>query len=233
MSRILLLEDDEALALGIEFTLKDEGYEVTRCATVKEAEETFSSKPFDLALLDVMLPDGNGYDVLKSIRSKSDIPAIFLTACDEEVNVVLGLDLGADDYITKPFRVKELLSRIRAVTRRSKAKAPSETIRSGDIILNTKRAKVLKRDNEISLSSQEYKLLLIFMTNPGKVLKREEILSMLIEGDGTYFDANTVSVYVKRIREKIEDDSTDPEYIKTRRGLGYEWCTEVEKNECD
>lgn len=230
MNKILLLEDDEALALGIEFTLKDEGYNVTRCAYVEDAKKAFDKDEFDIVILDVMLPDGSGYDVCKYIRSKSEVPIIFLTACDDEVNVVLGLDIGADDYITKPFRVRELISRIKAIQRRFGKEAVKKNIlRSKDVVLYTENAKVEKEGIEIALSSQEYKLLLIFMTNPNKIMSREEILDKLIEGAGAYFDTNTLSVYIKRVREKIENDSSNPEYIKTKRGLGYVWDLEVQK----
>ncbi|MCY6355279.1 response regulator transcription factor [Clostridium sp. ZS2-4] len=232
MSRILLLEDDEGLALGIEFTLVDEGYDVTRCEYVKEALKTFDEEKFDIVILDVMLPDGSGYDACKYIRSKSEVPIIFLTACDDEVNIVLGLDIGADDYITKPFKVKELISRIKANLRRFHVENHKEKIlRCKDIILNTERATVQKNGKDILLSTQEYKLLSIFMTNPKKLMSREEILDKLIEGEGAYFDTNTLSVYVKRIREKIEEDSSKPVYIKTKRGLGYEWNVDVEKEQ--
>jgi DNA-binding response OmpR family regulator len=230
MSKVLLLEDDEALALGIEFTLRDEGYDVKVCKSAADAVMSFSNDVFDIALLDIMLPDGNGYDVCRYIRSKSQLPVIFLTACDNEVNVVLGLDIGADDYITKPFRVRELISRIKAVLRRFEVKGSKEKfLKSGDIVLNTETAKVYKKGSDISLSSQEYRLILIFMTNPKVLMSREEILHRLIEGAEAYFDTNTLSVYIKRIREKIEDDCSAPVYIKTRRGLGYEWDPEVEK----
>lgn len=228
MDRILLLEDDEALALGVEFTLKDEGYEVVRCSSVSDAKTNFDEGKYDIAILDIMLPDGSGYDVCKYIKQKSSIPIIFLTACDEEANVVMGLDIGADDYVTKPFRVRELISRINAVLRRTKAKSrEARILKSGDIELNTETAAVKKNGVELSLSSQEYKLLIIFMSNPGSVMSREQVLDKLIEGSGAYFDTNTLSVYIRRIREKIEDDSSNPMYIKTVRGLGYKWDVEV------
>ncbi|WP_454054618.1 response regulator transcription factor [Clostridium sp. Marseille-Q7071] len=230
MNRILLVEDDEGLALGIEFTLKDEGFEVTRAEDVEEALKVFNENEFDVIILDVMLPDGSGYDVCKYIRGKSEVPIIFLTACDDEVNIVLGLDIGADDYIVKPFKVKELISRIKAIQRRFRNEVYKKHIfKSKDIVLDTETAKVEKRGEEIILSSQEYKLILNFMMNPQKLMSREEILDKLIDGSGAYFDTNTLSVYIKRIREKIEDDSSNPEYIKTKRGLGYEWHLEVEK----
>ena len=230
MNRILLLEDDEALALGIEFTLKDEGFNVTRCASVEEAIDIFNKDKFDLLILDVMLPDGNGYDVCKYVRGISEVPIIFLTACDDEVNIILGLDIGADDYITKPFRVRELISRIKAIQRRFKSFENIKNIlKCKDLILNTETAKLENKGEEVILSAQEYKLILIFMTNAKKVMTREDILNKLMEGEGAYFDTNTLSVYIKRIRDKIEEDSSNPKYIKTKRGIGYEWTPEVEK----
>ena len=230
MDRILLVEDDRALALGIEFTLTEQKYAVQRAATARAAKELFDQKNFDLIILDINLPDDNGYEVCRYIREKSDVAIIFLTACADEVNIVLGLDLGGDDYITKPFRVKELLSRIKAVTRR-KAKFPlgGRVVRSGELTVDPAKAMVKKGDLELALTAQEYRLLLIFLDHPHIVLKREQILTELFNGVETYFEENTLSVYIKRIREKIEDDSSDPQYIVTQRGLGYKWNQDVQK----
>ncbi len=230
MNRILLVEDDQALALGIEFTLTEQKYAVQRAATARAAKELFDQKDFDLIILDINLPDDNGYEVCRYIREKSDVAIIFLTACADEVNIVLGLDLGGDDYITKPFRVKELLSRIKAVTRR-KAKFPlgGRVVRSGELTVDPAKAMVKKGDLELALTAQEYRLLLIFLDHPHIVLKREQILIELFNGVETYFEENTLSVYIKRIREKIEDDSSDPQYIVTQRGLGYKWNQDVQK----
>lgn len=230
MNQILLVEDDQALALGIEFTLMDENYTVTRASTAKEAKKSFDSSSFDLIILDVNLPDESGYEICRYIREKSDVAIIFLTACDDEVNIILGLDIGGDDYITKPFRVKELLSRIKAVTRR-KMQNPltSRMMRSGKILVDPAKAMVKKGDVEITLTNQEYRLLLIFLHYPHIALKRERILNELFEGVETYFEENTLSVYIKRIREKIEDNPKDPKYIVTQRGIGYKWNLDVEK----
>jgi len=230
MDRLLLVEDDEPLALGIEFTLKDEGYEVFRTSTVNETKDIFQKERFDLVILDISLPDGNGYELCKYIRAQSDVPIIFLTALDEEVNVVLGLDIGGDDYITKPFRVKELLSRIKALLRRNaRNMSVSNKLVSGGISLDTSTAIVKKNGRDIALTAQEYKLLLIFMSKPHVTMKRDEILSELFEGAEAFFDENTLSVYIKRIREKIEDNPREPEYIITQRGLGYKWNKDVVK----
>lgn len=230
MSSILLVEDDASLALGIEFTLKDEGYQVFRAEKIKEAKELFNGNKFELVLLDVNLPDGNGYELCKYIRNISQVPIIFLTALDEEVNVVLGLEIGGDDYITKPFRVRELLSRIKALLRRnSKGTLANNKLSCGELSLDLNTALLKKCDKEIVLTAQEYRLLLIFMSKPQVVLKREEILRELLDGAEAFFDENTLSVYIKRIREKIEEDSKAPEYIITLRGLGYKWAKAVSK----
>lgn len=230
MNRLLLVEDDESLALGIEFTLKDEGYEVIRVATVEEAKKVLNSEEFSLIILDINLPDGNGYDLCKFIRKSSEVPIIFLTACDDEVNVVLGLEIGGDDYITKPFRVRELLSRIKALIRRnSKNMVTGTKFRSGNILVDTSTAIVKKNEENITLTSQEYKLLLVFMNKPHILMKRENILTELLEGEEPFFDENTLSVYIKRIREKIEDNPKEPDFIVTQRGMGYKWNMDVIK----
>lgn len=229
MNKLLLVEDDESLALGIEFTLKDEGYDVVRAATMEDGNTLFQSGQFDLIILDVNLPDGSGYELCKYIRAKSDVPVMFLTVLDEEVNIVLGLEIGGDDYITKPFRVRELLSRVKALLRRnSRVMAGGNTFRSGRITVNASTVCVKKGDREIALTAQEYRLLLIFVSKPGALIKRDEILSELTDGAEAFFDENTLSVYIKRIREKIEDNPKEPEYIVTMRGLGYKWDKDVQ-----
>jgi DNA-binding response OmpR family regulator len=231
MNRLLLVEDDQSLVLGIEFALSDEGYEVAAAASVEEGKKLFESSEFSLIILDVNLPDGSGYDLCKNIRTKSNVPIIFLTALDDEVNIVLGLEIGGDDYITKPFRVRELLSRVKALIRRSSSNLSSKTIiKSGDIEIDASIALVRKNNMPITLTAQEYKLLLIFMKKPHILMKRDEILSELIEESEAFFDENTLSVYIKRVREKIEDNSKEPQYIVTQRGLGYKWNKDVNKS---
>lgn len=230
MSKILLVEDDMALAIGVEYTLKQENYNVKKAKNLKEAREFINSEKFDLILLDLMLPDGSGYDFCEEIKEISDISIIFMTACDEEANVVLGLDIGGDDYITKPIRIRELISRINAVLRRkykevsnSKEKAKDNKIICGDLIVEPLKARVLKNNEEIMLTAAEYKLLLILLENEGNILPRNTLLEKLWDADGSFVDSNTLNVYVKRLREKIEEDPRNPVYIKTVRGIGYKW----------
>ena len=227
MEKVLVIEDDESLARGIQYTLERENFDVRVENGILPGEKAFKEDSFDLILLDVMLPDGNGFELCKKIRKISDVPIIFLTACDEEVNIVLGLDLGADDYITKPFRVRELVSRLRATLRRSKIKNKSSSfvnvIKSGNLTLNFLERKLLKEDKEICLTAMEYKLICMFMRNPQQTLSRSVILEKLWDINGEFIDDNTLSVYIRRLREKIEDDASKPKYITTVRGLGYKW----------
>lgn len=223
--KILLVEDDEAVALGIEYNLKNDGFEVIRAADISSAKQLFNEE-FKLILLDIGLPDGNGYEFCKYVREKSKVPIIFLTALDEEVNVVLGFDLGGDDYITKPFRLKELLSRIKAVLRRTSNFRKTRLI-SGDIEVNSLDAKVYKNKKQIILTAVEYKLLLYFMGYPYKVISKEEILHRLWDIQGDFVDENTPAVYVRRLREKLEDEPSKPSYLVNLRGLGYKWDKNV------
>lgn len=230
MSNILLVEDDSTLAYGLEFTLKNEGFEVTLADKLEKARNEFNRGSFDLILLDVKLPDGTGYDFCREIRKNSQTPVIFLTACDEEVNIVLGLDMGADDYITKPFRIRELVSRIKAVLRRSSnISESSDILASGDMKIHLHQGKVTKKSQEITLTALEYKLLLTLAKHPGQVLSRSTILENLWDVGGEFVDDNTLSVYIRRLREKLEDNAADPKYILTVRGMGYRW--REDKNE--
>ncbi|WP_242298521.1 response regulator transcription factor [Bacillus cereus group sp. BfR-BA-01382] len=229
MDKVLFVEDDNDLGMAIEFTLKGEGLEVIRVSTVQDAKDQYENNKFDLAILDVGLPDGNGYDLCTYLKRKGDIPIIFLTALDEEANVVMGLDIGGDDYITKPFRVKELLSRVK-VQLRKKIKTASNTIlRSENIQLEVEAARAFKHEKSINLTHLEYKLLLKLMLNPHKVLQRNEILKKIADEGEVFFDENTLSVYVKRLRSKIEDNPQNPDCIITQRGVGYFWNKDVSK----
>lgn len=230
MSKLLFVEDDESLAMGIEFMLKDEGYELKRASTLEEGKTLFESEQFELVVLDINLPDGSGYELCKHIRKKSSVPIMFLTALDEEVNIVLGLEIGGDDYITKPFGVREFLSRVKALIRRSSSSSSlGNRLKSGNVEVDTATALVKKNGVQLGLTAQEYRLLLIFMYKPSTLMKRDEILKELIDGPEIFFDENTLAVYIKRIREKIEDNPKEPEYIITLRGMGYMWNKAVIK----
>ena len=230
VQKILLVEDDKTIALGLEYSLGQEGFEVTVCHDVGTAMTVLSAQEFSLIILDLSLPDGSGYEVCKAVKDKSDMPVIFLTACDDEVNVVMGLDMGADDYITKPFRVRELISRIKTVLRRyrksvGKSSAPGGRLVSGvnlgNVQIDTALAKVLKNGDEIVLTALEYRLLLTLVNNEGQVLSRGQLLEGIWDIAGDFVNDNTLTVYIKRLREKIEDDPQQPRLIHTVRGLGY------------
>ena len=226
MKNILMVEDDSTIAFAVKYAVEQEGFNLDISENLENARKIVNSKEYDLILLDVMLPDGNGYEFLKQLREHDeDTPVIFLTACDEEVNIVMGLDIGGDDYITKPFRVRELISRINAILRRKGKSQDSnkKIIKSKNISIHTLEARVFKNNEEIFLTSAEYKLLLILIQNKNMVLSRAQILEKLWDVTYDFINDNTLSVYIKRLREKIEDDSSKPQYILTVRGLGYKW----------
>lgn len=221
--KILLVEDDITLAMGIEYSLKNEGFQVKHAEDINSAKEFISSFDFDMILLDVTLPDGNGFTLCKEIRESSDIPIIFLTACDEEVNVVMGLDMGADDYLTKPIRVRELIARINAVCRRKGInKENTDRITCKDLNIYPLKYEVYKGDKKLQLTSVEYKLMLMLIENAGNVLTRKQILEKLWDIEGDFIEEKTLNVYVKRLREKLGEDSENT-YIETVRGIGYKW----------
>lgn len=230
MIKILFVEDDLPLALGIEYTLKQEGFYVVHAKNLEEARANYKSSDFNIILLDVMLPDGSGYDFCREVRRECEVPIIFMTACDEEVNVVLGLDMGGDDYVTKPIRVKELISRINAVLRRkgiTNTKSSEEIIKTGNILIEPLKYKVYKNGLNIDLTAIEYKLLLILIKNKGNAIERVTLLEKLWDVDGNFVDGNSLTVYIKRLREKIEDDIKNPQYIETVRGIGYRWAERI------
>ncbi|GAA6310390.1 response regulator transcription factor [Intestinibacter bartlettii] len=226
MRNILMVEDDSTIAFAVKYAVEQEGFNLDIAENLENARKIVNSKEYDLILLDVMLPDGNGYEFLKQLREHDeDTPVIFLTACDEEVNIVMGLDIGGDDYITKPFRVRELISRINAILRRKGKSQDSnkKILKFKNISIHTLEARVFKNNEEIFLTSAEYKLLLILIQNKNMVLSRAQILEKLWDVTYDFINDNTLSVYIKRLREKIEDDSSKPQYILTVRGLGYKW----------
>jgi len=222
MKKVLLVEDDKTIVMGLEYTLRQEGYDVIVCYNVAQAEKAVDDSRFDIAILDLSLPDGSGYDICRRIKARGDTPVVFLTACDDEVNVVMGLDMGADDYVTKPFRIRELLSRLRTVLRRAeKTEDAKDELHLGDITINTRQARVWKNSIEILLTALEYRLLLTLAVHPGQVLSRTQLLEGIWDIAGDFVNDNTLTVYVKRLREKIEDDPQNPKLIHTVRGLGY------------
>lgn len=221
MSKLLLVEDDETIVENLCVFLQQEGFFVESVFGQKQAIELLEEKNYDLVLLDISLADGNGFAICSYIKQNTerDIPVIFLTASGDEYSVVTGLDMGADDYISKPFRPRELVSRIGVVLRRS-GKA-SAVLESGGITIDTGKAVVKREGNEIFLSALEYRILLILFQNKGMVLSREKLLEAIWDVAGDFVNDNTLTVYIKRLREKIEKEPAKPEIIKTIRGMGY------------
>ncbi|WP_043931710.1 response regulator transcription factor [Bacillus sp. EB01] len=222
--KILLVEDDRAIAAGLEYSLQMEEYETILCENALAAKKVIAERldEIDLCLFDLSLPDGSGYDLCSLVKKWSDKPVIFLTALDDEVNVVMGLDMGADDYITKPFRVRELMSRIKSVLRRyHKHMQAKPIIEVGTVKVNTLEGKVYKNGQEVLVTALEYRLFLIFANNIGRVLTREQLLERIWDVAGDFVNDNTLTVYIKRLREKLEDNPQSPTIIKTVRGLGY------------
>lgn len=220
MSKIMIVEDDESIRLGLKYYLEQEQFEPVEASDLYHARELLDTT-IDLVLLDINLPDGNGFDFFKEIKQRRDVPIIFLTANDLEVSVVMGLDMGADDYITKPFKARELVSRIKSVLRRTQNKSESNLIHIDNLTIDLKQAKVLKNNTDVMLTALEYKILLILALNPGTVFSREKILADIWDVNEDYVNDNTLTVYIKRIREKIEKNPNDPKIIETVRGIGY------------
>ena len=227
MSKILLLEDDISLVDGLKYSLKKNGFETEIVRTVSEALNSIENiGKYDLLILDVTLPDGTGFDVCEAVRRQNQqVPIIFLTASDEEVNIIRGLDSGGDDYITKPFRLGELCSRIRALLRRAGvSNADNATvIECGDITIDLLGSRALLNGKNLELTSAEYRLLCLLVRNVNRIVTREIILSELWDEAGNFVDNNTLSVYVRRLREKVEADPSHPRHLITVRGFGYQW----------
>lgn len=224
MSNILLLEDDLSLINGLSFALRKQGYELEVARTIKEVDTVWAEGKYDLLILDVSLPDGSGFEICEKVRQTSKVPIIFLTASDEEVNIIMGLDMGGDDYITKPFKLGVLLSRINALLRRAGDFSRTETeIHSNGLKAILTQGKVYKNGELLDLTAGEYKLLCLFMQNPGTVLSKEQILENLWDNEGNYIDNNTLNVYIRRLRTKVEDNPSDPQMILTVRRMGYKW----------
>ena len=226
MKRLFLLEDDPGLINGLSFALKKQGYEITVARTTLEADALWEKEEYDLAVLDVSLPDGSGFDFCKKIRQTSKVPIMFLTAADEETDIIMGLDIGGDDYITKPFKLAVFLSRINALLRRSENFNTAVTeLSSGGISVQLLKGEVYKKGEPVELTASEYKLLCLFMENPDQILSSEQILSRLWDYNESYIDNNSLTVYIRRLRTKIEDNPGEPKRIVTIRGMGYKWNT--------
>ncbi len=232
---IFILEDDDDLRSGLTFALSQEGYAVASAETIAEAERAIATQETDLLILDVMLPDGSGFDFCRRVRkgehlrssssegrsnqTSAEVPVIFLTARDDEVDVVQGLEIGGDDYIAKPFRLRELLSRVKARLRREGAPIANTAI--GHVRIDTHRAVITKNGRSVALSASEYRLLLALFEHAGQVLSRDQLADRLMGTEDAAVDDNTVAVYIRRLREKLEDDPSSPRLIRTVRGLGY------------
>ncbi len=225
MSKILLLEDDLSLINGLSFAFKKQGFELAIARTLKEADEKWGEGKYDLLVLDVSLPDGTGFEFCKKVRRTSKVPIIFLTASDEEMNIIMGLDIGGDDYITKPFKLGVLVSRINALLRRAKDFRSTDTeLQSNGIKVLLLQGQVFKNEKLLDLTAAEYKLLSLFMKNPNMVLTKEQILDKLWDCEGNYIDSSTLTVYIRRLRMKIEDNPSEPQMLLTVRRMGYKWC---------
>ncbi|HIW55006.1 MAG TPA: response regulator transcription factor [Candidatus Ruthenibacterium merdigallinarum] len=217
MVQILLIEDDATIAAGLAYSLEQEGWKVTCKGTLAQGREAMAAGGYQLLLVDVGLPDGSGYDLCADAKSRN-IPIIFVTARGDEGSVVLGLDMGADDYIVKPFRLREVVSRIRAVLRRA-AGEREQLVRLGELTVNTQKGQVTRSGNPIPLTAMEYRLLLTFLAHPGQILTRGQLLEGIWDVAGNFVNDNTLSVYIKRLRDKLETPGQT--LISTVRGMGY------------
>lgn len=226
MKRLFLLEDDMSLINGLSFAIKKQGYEIDVARTMLEADDLWTEGKYDLVILDVSLPDGSGFEFCRKIRRTSKIPIMFLTAADEETDIIMGLDIGGDDYITKPFKLAVFLSRINALLRRSENFNTAATeLSSGGINIKLLKGEVYKQGNLLDLTVSEYKLLCMFMENPDRILSSDQILQRLWDLSENYIDNSSLTVYIRRLRTKIEDDPGEPKRIITVRGMGYKWNT--------
>lgn len=224
MNRILLLEDDLSLISGLSFAFKKQGYETDIARTLSEADALWADGKYDLLVLDVSLPDGSGFTFCKKVRVTSKVPIIFLTASDEETSIIMGLDIGGDDYITKPFKLGVLTSRMNALLRRARDFGTADTeLASNGIRVLLLQGQVYKNGTLLDLTSGEYKLLCLFMRNPNVVLSKDQILEKLWDCEGSFVDNNTLTVYIRRLRIKIEDNPSEPQTLLTVRRMGYKW----------
>ena len=228
MARLLLLEDDQSLIDGLVYALTKEGFVLDVAMTVREARAQLASQAYDLLLLDQTLPDGSGLALCEEVRAGGNaVPIIFLTAMDEEIQVIRALDAGGDDYITKPFKLGELCSRIRAQLRRSGMLRQQEQEPGAEGTVRIEGGRAYREEEPLELTATELRLLACFLRNRGQVLTREQLLAALWDEDANFVDDNTLSVYIRRLREKVERDPSAPQHLRTVRGLGYEWREDV------
>lgn len=224
MKRILLLEDDLGLIHGLSFAFTKQGFESDVARTIREADSLWQDEKYDLLILDVSLPDGSGFEFCKRVRQTAKVPIIFLTASDEETSIIMGLDIGGDDYITKPFKLSVLMSRINALLRRAQDFSSAGTeLQSNGIRVLLPEGQAYKNGQRLDLTAAEYKLLCLFMKNPGRVLSKEQILNALWDSEGDFIDNSTLTVYMRRLRIKIEDNPSEPQMLLTVRRMGYKW----------
>lgn len=228
MARLLLLEDDQSLIDGLVYALTKEGFALDVAMTVREARAQLAAQAYDLLLLDQTLPDGSGLSLCEEVRAGGNaVPIIFLTAMDEEIQVIRALDAGGDDYITKPFKLGELCSRIRAQLRRSGMLHQQEQEPGAEGTVRIEGGRAYREEEPLELTATELRLLACFLRNRGQVLTREQLLAALWDEDANFVDDNTLSVYIRRLREKVERDPSSPQHLRTVRGLGYEWREDV------
>lgn len=224
MSRIFLLEDDISLINGLSFAFRKQGFILDVARTLREAELLWTKGTYDLLVLDVSLPDGSGFSFCEHVRQVSKVPIIFLTASDEEVNIIMGLDIGGDDYITKPFKLGVLMSRVHALLRRAKNFSLSDTeLQSNGITARLLQGQAFKNNQPLNLTATEYKLLCLFMRNPNRILTKEQILDTLWDCEGNYIDSSALTVYIRRLRMRVEDNPSEPQMLLTIRRMGYKW----------
>ena len=234
MRKLFLLEDDLSLISGLTFAFKKQGFALDTARTLAEAEVLWSDRKYDLLVLDVSLPDGSGFDFCQKVRRTSNVPILFLTASDEEMNIIMGLELGGDDYLTKPFKLGVLLSRVNALLRRANASSAGEPVlESGSITVRLLQGQAYKNGVLLELTGAEYKLLCFFMQHPNAVLSKEQILDALWDCDGDYIDSSALTVYIRRLRMKIEDNPGKPQMLLTVRGMGYRLYDAVKAEEID
>ncbi|MDO5026845.1 MAG: response regulator transcription factor [Tissierellia bacterium] len=228
MKKILIIEDDRSISEGLKFYFKNKGLNVSSCASIYEAKRLLMDGSFDLIIMDLGLPDGNGFELARYIRTFSGVAIVFLTAIDEQESLYKGFELGGDDYVTKPFSIKELYLRVNSILKRQDFGPMKKIRKSGQIKLDKSSRKVYKDNLELELTPTEYKLLNYFIDNPNIALSRDDILKNIWDINEDIRGDNTISVYIKRLREKIEDNLACPQYIQTIRKVGYMWDKEVD-----